>query len=85
MEYLLTFPNTHQVMKAESLLNGKGIKTKPMPLPTALGASCGITLRIDEQKVTEGEKILAENKVALSAIYQIHQEDGKKEYWPWKV
>lgn len=83
MEYLLTFPNTHQVMKGESLLQKRGIKTKPMPLPTALGASCGISLRIAEEQLEEGQKILAANDLTLSGVYQIQERNGKKEYLPW--
>ncbi|GMA07310.1 hypothetical protein GCM10025886_04610 [Tetragenococcus halophilus subsp. flandriensis] len=84
MECLLTFSNTHQVMKAEDVLNKQNIFTKPMPLPRALGDFCGISLRIDKKQVEQSCETLRLNHVPLDGIYNIIQKNNKKEYVPWQ-
>jgi len=43
---LFGFASTHQALDAEALLDDLGIEVVPVPTPKALGALCGIALRV---------------------------------------
>lgn len=43
---VLGFPSTHDALDAESLLGDLGIEVVPIPAPAAIGARCGIALRL---------------------------------------
>jgi len=41
------FESTHDALDAESLLGDMGVEVVPIPVPKAIGARCGIALRLE--------------------------------------
>ena len=53
---VLGFASTHDALDAESLLGDLGIEVVPIPAPAAIGAKCGIALRLapaDEERALD--------------------------------
>lgn len=47
MKYqLLLFESTHQVLKAELILKGAGIRHEIIPTPKEISSDCGVSVRI---------------------------------------
>ncbi len=44
---VLGFESTHDALDAETLISDLGIEVVPIPAPKAIGAHCGIALRIE--------------------------------------
>jgi hypothetical protein len=51
----LGFESTHDALDAETLIDDMGIEVVPIPAPKAIGAHCGIALRIE---VTDEDRAL---------------------------
>lgn len=47
--YIITFGSTHSAMKAEKLLNNRGIKHEIIPTPKDISSDCGISVRVDAE------------------------------------
>jgi hypothetical protein len=48
MNYIIIiFQSTHQVLKAEKILLGKGLKFEIIPTPKEISSECGLSIRID--------------------------------------
>lgn len=71
MEYFFTFPNTSAVILAEQALQEQDISVKVRPVPNAIRAGCGLLLCIEEDKTTQARQILQQQKIELSAVYQL--------------
>lgn len=84
MEYVFTFASTHHAVYAEELLKQLQIPVRVMPLPNALGASCGICLRVDPENFAVSKAHLAEKKVAVEGIYLAQDTAEGRVYEPWK-
>ena len=71
---VLGFPSTHDALDAEALLGDLGIEVVPIPAPKAIGALCGIALRLapaDESRATtylEGAKITVSARAEISDV-----------------
>lgn len=59
-EYLLTFENSHNAIKAESIMKENNISNLIMPTPTVITKSCGLCIKINENDA-EKVKTLIEN------------------------
>ena len=79
-EYLITFPDTHSMIKSEVALKEKGIAFRSMPLPATLGDSCGFCLRVWQDSLEKSVTSLKAANIKLSGIYEISNIDGKKKY-----
>ncbi|MCL2865392.1 MAG: DUF3343 domain-containing protein [Lachnospiraceae bacterium] len=77
---MITFPGTHNMLKAEMQLNSQGISTRSMPLPSDLGDSCGFCLRLWLEDVTMGLFILKELKIPYGTVYRIIESEQGKYY-----
>lgn len=66
--YVVTFKNTHEAIKAESESKANGIKVIVIPTPTFITKSCGISLKIEESFL-ETFKGLGD-KVEYKGIYE---------------
>lgn len=66
--YVVTFKNTHEAIKAEAEAKANGIKVIVIPTPTFITKSCGISLRIEES-LLETFKSLGD-KVEYKGIYE---------------
>jgi hypothetical protein len=67
---IVTFNNTHEAMKAESVCINEKIKVTMMPTPTYITKSCGISLKADIGIVDNLKKIIKDNKMEFKTIYQ---------------
>ena len=80
MQILLTFGDTRNAINAEKKLAGHNIPISVMPLPTQLGAGCGLSLRLDESKLVEALTILAAAGIQVEKPYSIKQGDRGVSY-----
>ena len=71
MELFFTFPNTSAVISAEQVLQCSGVSGKVRPVPNAIKAGCGLLLCIAQDKSAQARQILQEQKIELSAVYQL--------------
>lgn len=64
MKYLI-FESIHKVMKAEKLLLNNKIKIEIVPIPKEFSSNCGMSIKIDTEKVDlkKIKKILKDNKL----------------------
>lgn len=84
MEAVFTFHNTHHAIRGEQILLEEGIKVKVMPLPDALGAGCGVCLRVGEDELDAALNLLARADIAPEGVYWKIAEGGKNSYKPLK-
>ena len=80
MEYLITFPTTHNMLKGEAVLKEQEIPFRSMPLPASLGDSCGFCLRLWENELEDGLCAMKHNQVQINDVYTIENTDGKRVY-----
>ncbi len=55
---VLGFSSTHDALGAEALLEDMGLDVVPIPSPAAVGALCGIALRIPPEQAKRAEEYL---------------------------
>ncbi|MCI1904642.1 DUF3343 domain-containing protein [Enterococcus hirae] len=85
MEYLFTFQNTHDAIRAEKALEAADVAVYVMSLPSELSDRCGIGLRIESKpEVAAAQKVLAEQKIAILEIFTVTGELGERKYTSWK-
>ncbi|MFC6170049.1 DUF3343 domain-containing protein [Loigolactobacillus jiayinensis] len=80
MEYLFTFVNTFAAIQAQDRLDVQKIPFNVMPLPSSLGDSCGICLRVKNNDLADVQNEFKQSKIALTGFYQIQVINGKKRY-----
>jgi hypothetical protein len=69
--YVVTFDSTHHAIKAERVLNEKGISIKTIPTPREITASCGLSIRFDVKMLDEVKKVVERDNLAAKGIYKI--------------
>lgn len=74
--YIIVFKNTHDAMSAEKKLNELNFDFKIMPTPTTITQSCGICVRITDEK--EVENIIKNRIIEYKGVYN-KNEDGFKQ------
>jgi len=79
-EYLITFPKTHSMIKGEMLLKEASIWVGTMPLPPALGDSCGFCLRLKGEELEKALNVLKEEDVEIGDVYRIDGEKNDRVY-----
>lgn len=80
MEFVFTFNNTSDAINSERLLLGGGVAVKVMPLPSSLGAGCGLCLRLGSADLHRAGRLLNEATVQPQAIYAKSAENGETIY-----
>jgi hypothetical protein len=79
-ELIFTFHNTHEAVMGERKLLDSGLEARVMPVPGALGKTCGIALRIEETEADKALGVLGEDYLGLFC------RTGKEgEFAPWSV
>ena len=66
---LLVFESVHQVMKAEKLLKGQGIKIDLIPMPREISSDCGVAIELPSGSKEEALDFLKAHRLSLSACY----------------
>ncbi len=69
--YLITFKNTHDAIKGESIANKKNVKVKVMPTPTKITMSCGISLEMNHENMLIFKEEIKKEKMSINNIYLI--------------
>lgn len=82
MEAVLTFRNTHGAVNGERVLLEGGLAVRVMPLPTCLGAGCGLCLRVDGTDLEQALQILAESKIEVQGLFWKERLGRRTEYRP---
>ncbi len=67
---IVTFNNTHEAMKAESVCVNERIKVTMMPTPTYITKSCGISLKADIDIIGDLKGMIKDKKMEFKTIYQ---------------
>lgn len=52
------FATTHDVLAAEAVLEDVGVPSVVIPTPEALGAHCGVALRLEPGDTVRAERVL---------------------------
>lgn len=69
MNGLAIFGSTHQVLKAERVLEELGYSVKMVPMPPEISADCGVALRFEPDQTQD---IVAAVEAAGLTIRSIH-------------
>jgi len=80
MEYLIVFKNTNHAIKAENTLLKGGVAAGVTPLPTQIRAGCGISLRVNGDRLKEALGLLAGDGVGETEVYVKESEGRYKKY-----
>ena len=67
--FLIMAGSTSHMLRGDKLLKDFGIDTALVPAPSEYGSVCAIAIRVSDDKITQAERILKENKIAVSGIY----------------
>lgn len=71
MEYIITFKNTNQAIKAEKCLEERDLKVTVLPLPSKIRAGCGICLKLRAEDIEPALSALATNEVHDIGVYSM--------------
>ncbi len=71
---LLTFVNTHRVIKAERLLRGSNLEVEVIPTPKDISSECGMSLVVKEGEFQRALDILAEAGVEVVSVHEWKRE-----------
>ncbi len=69
MKYVFLFESVHRVMKAEKLLQGKGIKVDLIPVPREISSDCGVAIELSIESEEKALLFLGEHKITILECY----------------
>ncbi|MBS3951050.1 MAG: DUF3343 domain-containing protein [Peptococcaceae bacterium] len=73
MFIIVTFESTHQALAVEKSIIAVGIPHETIPTPRNISASCGLSLKVPEQHLSEVQVILRDLKIKPD-VYRSHLE-----------
>ena len=76
---LLVFASVHQVMKAEKILQKKGLKIDLVPVPREISSDCGVAIELSLDVKEEILKRLKEDRLFYQACYAKRHGKYEKE------
>ena len=68
---VVVFHAIHAVFRLEKALEGKGMKTKPIPTPRHLSSDCGTALRFPWSRRAEVEAAIDELQIEIDGIHEL--------------
>lgn len=80
MEYIITFKNTNFAIKAEQCLLEHKLHVSVLPLPSQIGAGCGICLRISPDEIDAALAALTDIPTDEMGMFMRERENGKYTY-----
>lgn len=81
-EVVFIFHSTHDAIMGERILLISDIDVRVMPVPSCLGPSCGIALRINPEDAEKAGILLGQT---VKGIYRHPLAEGNSErFIPWK-
>lgn len=66
---IITFPNSHLVLKSEKILKNENVKV--IPLPSQISAGCGLCIMCENVDIFKMTNILDDNKIIYRKLYKI--------------
>lgn len=82
MEAVITFRATRDAINGERAVLEAGLAAKVMALPSALGAGCGLCLRLKAGELELGSQALASAGIEPEGLYYKYKEEGRTVYRP---
>jgi hypothetical protein len=82
MEIVLTFRQTRDTIGGEKCLLDNRLPVSIMPLPSQLGAGCGLCLRVAEADYAAAGRLLLAAGIAPEGVYLRRQEGEEVFYAP---
>ena len=70
MNFILTFPSIHKILKAENILKDKGISFRLNPAPPSLAAYCDLVITVSEASFPGANAALIAVKLKPKAVYR---------------
>lgn len=70
---LLTFPTTHSAMRAEKILDKKGMVFIIVPTPREISEGCGLAVRCHCEDLTEIVEELNRSGIEIKEYFQIEK------------
>lgn len=80
MSIVFTFSSTHKVITGEKALLDKGIKVDVIPLPSGIGAGCGLCLQIGRSEFEAAQALLLQSKSEPQSAYLKAYTAGSDSY-----
>lgn len=74
---LLAADSTSQVIQSEVLLKEGDVQCRVIPLPSEIKASCGLSIKIQEEELEKALVILKAKDIHME-IYQVEKKGLKK-------
>lgn len=69
--YYIVFPNHHQGLRLNKILNDLGIQNQIAPTPRAASLSCGISLIVEPDNLEEIKQVIADNEVIIEKVAKL--------------
>ena len=82
LEIIITFGTTRDAIKSGQVLLEAGLPVKTMALPSALGAGCGLCLRLKVNEFDSGRVILVAAGIEPEGFYYKEMNEGRSVYRP---
>ena len=79
-EIIITFNTTNHAIEGETILLEQGFALSVMPLPSVIGAGCGICLRCAPEDINEITQTLIKNSIIWDKLYKRTVELGRSQY-----
>ena len=70
MEYIITFNTTNMAIKAERTLLEQKIDVSVMPLPSAIRAGCGISLKVENPTIRQALEVFSQAGLTEFELYE---------------
>ena len=74
--FVISFDSTHHAIKGEKLLKESNINVKMMPTPREITASCGLSIRFENEDFEKIEDIIKDSELSIKGIYEMKRVEG---------
>lgn len=70
---VITFPNTHSAIMAETTLNSANLVVGfvLMPVPTSISSGCGLAIKSDPEDYGQLVELLGEHSVQINGVHLV--------------
>jgi hypothetical protein len=69
MEFVITFPSSHQAMHADKIFSKSEIKCEIIPTPREISSECGFSLLGEIEDILILQEFSTKNKIKFNKIY----------------